>query len=222
VSDLEFYDYKPPRDRKPKGGGTFTGLILAIIIVVAGVTFLLTQTCNSSVEEDPNAEDVLQNAPDVNPDGVNTVDSVFYDADGQPFVMPDELLIEEDDPEAELLELPPEILALMEQTQEPEATDNGSTTGDSSETSEPPPDDPPTDEPTFSIQVGAFGNGDNAIALRDKLGTDGFRAYVVETATAEGKPLYRVRVGPFTDRDEAATTAAEVQEKYGLSSYISD
>jgi cell division protein FtsN len=222
VSDLEFYDYKPPRGRKPKSSFTFTGLILAIIIVVAGVTFLLTQTCNSSVEEDPNAEDVLENAPDVNPDGVNTVDSVFYDADGQPFVMPDELLIEEDDPEAELLELPPEILALMEQAQETETTDNGSTDNSTTETAETPTDDPPGDEPTYSIQVGAFGERGNAIALRDKLGTDGFRAYVVEPAAGEEKPLYRVRVGPFADRDEAATTAAEVQEKYGLSSYISN
>lgn len=222
MSDLEFYDYKPPRGRKPKSGFTFTGLILAIIIVVAGVTFLLTQTCNSSVEENPNGEDVLENAPDVNPDGVNTVDSVFYDADGQPFVMPDELLIEEDDPEAELLELPPEILALMEQAQEAEATDNGSTDNSTTETAETPTDDPPGDEPTFSVQVGAFGERGNAIALRDQLGTDGFRAYVVEPAAGEEKPLYRVRVGPFADRDEAATTAAEMQEKYGLSSYISN
>ncbi len=222
MSDLEFYDYKPPRGRKPKSGFTFTGLILAIIIIVAGVTFLLTQTCNSSVEENPNAEDVLENAPDVNPNGVNTVDSVFYDADGQPFVMPDELFIEEDDPEAELLELPPEILALMEQTQEAEATDNGSTDNSTTETAETPTDDPPGDEPTYSVQVGAFGERGNAIALRDKLGTDGFRAYVVEPAAGEEKPLYRVRVGPFADRDEAATTAAEVQEKYGLSSYISN
>ncbi len=208
MGSLQFDD---PTPQQKKGSGiAFTGMILAIVIIVAGGTFLLTQTCESATEEHEDAPDVLEDAPDVNPEGENTRELVFYTSEGELVVIPSEVA-EGELIETEPLELPPELIEIMESGNGVENGGNGETTTLI---------EPPEGILTYSVQVGAFGEAENARKLVDKLGADGYRAYIVEPAEAEEKPLYRVRVGPFHALDEAATTASELQEKYGLSSYI--
>ena len=197
------FQYGEPMPPRKKAGVGFTGMILALIIIVAGGTFLLTQTCDKATNEAEDAQEVLEEAPDVNPDGENTRELVFYTSEGELVVMPSELA-EGETPEEQPLELPPELVDIMEGNGQHTATTNGSNGGNV----------------TYSVQVGAFGDTENARSLADKLGADGYRAYVVEPLASDDKPLYRVRVGPFHDRTEAAGTAAELQEKYGLSPYI--
>ncbi|MCK4593757.1 SPOR domain-containing protein, partial [bacterium] len=198
----------PPQ--KKGSGIAFTGMILAIVIIVAGGTFLLTQTCERATEEHEDAYEVLEDAPDVNLEGENTRELVFYTSEGELVVIPSEVA-EGEPTETEPLELPPELIEIMESGNGVENGGNGETT---------PPIEPPEGILTYSVQVGAFGEADNAQKLVDKLGADGYRAYVVEPLASDEKPLYRVRVGLFHDLDEAATTASELQEKYGLSPYI--
>jgi DedD protein len=56
------------------------------------------------------------------------------------------------------------------------------------------------------VQVGTFGQKDNANRLVTKLGGGGFNAFVSPT-TRDGKTLYRVRVGPAGTRDAAGEVA---------------
>ena len=56
------------------------------------------------------------------------------------------------------------------------------------------------------VQVGTFGQKDNANRLVTKLGGGGFDAFVSPT-TRDGKTLYRVRVGPAGTRDAAGEVA---------------
>jgi hypothetical protein len=201
VGNLQFGE--PPPRRKRGSGVAFTGMILALVIIVAGGTFLLTQTCDEVTEEAEDAREVLEDAPDVNPEGENTRELVFYTSKGELVVMPSELA-EGEEPEVEPLELPPEIIELMENGGGGEQSEVETSAGDV----------------TYSVQVGAFGEAENAGNLVEKLGADGYRAYVVEPLPTDETPLYRVRVGPFHALDEAAETAGELQENYGLSPYI--
>lgn len=52
------------------------------------------------------------------------------------------------------------------------------------------------------VQVGSFGNTKNAFALRDTLRGKGFNAFV-EKVEADGKTVYRVRIGPQLTRENA-------------------
>lgn len=54
----------------------------------------------------------------------------------------------------------------------------------------------------YTVQVGSFGNSENASNLFDKLKSYGYDAYIEETV-ADGKKLYRVRVGKLSTRREA-------------------
>ena len=65
----------------------------------------------------------------------------------------------------------------------------------------------------FFVQVGAFSVEANAKALQDRLVAIGQRAWVDRT------DLYRVRIGPFTTRDQAAATRAAL-EAQGVSALI--
>ncbi len=55
----------------------------------------------------------------------------------------------------------------------------------------------------FYIQVGSFSNLSNAENLKHKLGSFGQQRVNVTQAFVSGNTLYRVRIGPLTDVDEA-------------------
>ena len=54
---------------------------------------------------------------------------------------------------------------------------------------------------TYYIQVGAFRNDADAQAFKNKLSQEGFDAKVSQRDQA-GRPVFRVRLGPFQTRDE--------------------
>lgn len=64
------------------------------------------------------------------------------------------------------------------------------------------PSDPAADPFQYFVQAGAFRTAEDADAQRAKLGMMGFDAKVSEREQA-GKPVFRVRVGPFAKKVEA-------------------
>ena len=72
---------------------------------------------------------------------------------------------------------------------------------------------------SWVVQVGSFSSQKNALALRDKLRTEGF-ATQVEKVTVEGKVHYRVRVGPYLERTEADQNQQQLAEKFKLSARV--
>jgi len=76
-----------------------------------------------------------------------------------------------------------------------------------------PPSDPPDvspSKPGLYIQVGAFSQVENAMRLRTRL--DGKIRHEVRVVRTDGgqQPLYRVRVGPLEDVDEADRVSREL------------
>jgi cell division septation protein DedD len=75
-------------------------------------------------------------------------------------------------------------------------------------------------ESGFHIQVLATGDKEKAEALVERLVDADFKAFIVPSNEG-GRTVYRVRVGPFTDRDLATRQAAELESRWGLDSWIS-
>lgn len=78
-----------------------------------------------------------------------------------------------------------------EQDPAPEAPANSSTTG------------------MWAVQLGSFGNEENAERLVAELRTRGFGAFRSRLTTSSGE-LHRVRIGPQKDRDSAEDIAAQL------------
>lgn len=71
----------------------------------------------------------------------------------------------------------------------------------------------------FAVQVGAFSDRAAAQKLVGSLRGDRFAAYVVEGAPGEGA-RFRVRVGPFSTRDEASAQAGRLKERRKLPTWV--
>jgi len=65
--------------------------------------------------------------------------------------------------------------------------------------------------PRFIVQVGAFAEDAKANEVRAKLEKSGFKTYTHVATTKEG-PRTRVRVGPFSSRDEADKVAQKIKQ----------
>lgn len=73
------------------------------------------------------------------------------------------------------------------------------------------PSDTKADAPRFVVQVGAFSDEAKAREVRSKLEKAGYKTYTHVAETKEGKRT-RVRVGPFTSRDEADKAAQKIKQ----------
>lgn len=73
------------------------------------------------------------------------------------------------------------------------------------------------DTAAFAVQVGAFGEEDRARAMVAQLEKAGYRAYLFCGKT---NPRYRVRLGPYTKRQDAERAAASVGTRLGLKPYV--
>jgi rare lipoprotein A len=60
------------------------------------------------------------------------------------------------------------------------------------------------------VQAGAFGSRDNAERLKTRLAAAG--ALFISPAERNGKPLYRVRSGPYDDLEAANAALARLDE----------
>ena len=72
----------------------------------------------------------------------------------------------------------------------------------------------------YSVQVGAFADVRNAEALVARLRDGGYDAVRVEVEKKEDSVFHCVRVGLLTDRTDAVSLAAVLEEKESLSTRI--
>jgi len=91
-----------------------------------------------------------------------------------------------------------------------------------------PEPEPTTDKPTpapsaeqsgWVVQVGSFTGRDKAEALSERLQAAGFQGFTDEF-TADGKTMYRVRVGPLPERAEAESLQRRIQAEQQLDGYV--
>ncbi len=73
---------------------------------------------------------------------------------------------------------------------------------------------------SYSFQVGAFLVQTNAQELAASLRTLGYDSWVADEKDAEGRLWHFVRVGRFTNREEAATTALAFTQRQGIEAVI--
>lgn len=83
----------------------------------------------------------------------------------------------------------------------------------------PEPAKPAASGTGFAVQLGAFGNAADAIALRDKARAAGLSAFVEQVRTDKGT-LSRVRVGPVASRADADKLKAQVSAKLGINGMV--
>jgi len=69
------------------------------------------------------------------------------------------------------------------------------------------------------VQVGSFSSSDNADKLVERLRGDGLSAYK-EAVSSSGSTIYRVRVGPYVEREEAIRVDARVRERFSLDGVV--
>ena len=73
----------------------------------------------------------------------------------------------------------------------------------------------PGDQGDWMVQVGAFGNQNNAVNLKKKL-TKGGYSVSINTLTSSKRALFAVRVGPFETRQSAKNKGQELNKLYRL------
>lgn len=71
----------------------------------------------------------------------------------------------------------------------------------------------------FAVQLGAFGNAEEAAKLRDRARAAGFSAFVEQVRTDKGV-LNRVRIGPVADRAEADRLRGQASAQLGVSGLV--
>jgi cell division septation protein DedD len=69
------------------------------------------------------------------------------------------------------------------------------------------------------VQVGSFSSTGNADKLVERLRAEGLSAYK-EAVSASGSTIYRVRVGPYIERDEAIRVDGLVSQRFGLDGVV--
>jgi DedD protein len=76
---------------------------------------------------------------------------------------------------------------------------------------EPPPPESASTTGMWAVQLGSFGNQENAERLAAGLRKQGFAAFLSRTSTGSTQ-LYRVRIGPQKDRKSAEAMAAKLKK----------
>lgn len=71
----------------------------------------------------------------------------------------------------------------------------------------------------WAVQVGSFGNENNALRLRDKIRKRGYNAFV-DSVTVNGKRSHRVRVGPEVKKEKAERLKKSLQQEMGLKGLV--
>lgn len=127
------------------------------------------------------------------------------------------------EPPAEEPAQEPEAVPQPEETPEETAAEAREAPAQTAKAPEPQPEAPPPAAPAepnaWVVQVGSFGNADNAFGLRDKLRKAGFTTFV-EEVTADGKTVYRVRVGPEQEEALAEQVRERLQSRLDLKGLV--
>lgn len=118
-------------------------------------------------------------------------------------------------------ELGPEMDAsLLEEAARPPAADSGAPIG-SREVGSPIPSDVSAGRTDgYSIQVTTLREGEAAERMAQGLVDKGYPAFVVSPAPGVPVPVFRVRVGTYTDRDEAEQVLRRLEAEESLRPWI--
>ncbi len=73
---------------------------------------------------------------------------------------------------------------------------------------------------SWVLQVGSFQDRSKALAERDRVRKSDIAAVFVEQFELNGKPTYRVRLGPFVNRDRARVAQNKIKAKYNIDGII--
>ena len=71
----------------------------------------------------------------------------------------------------------------------------------------------------WTVQVGAFKNRRQAEDTRQQLVSAGLEAYVASVAAQDGQPRFRVRVGTYRSREEAAAAAERIRAQRSVTAF---
>ncbi|GAB4407763.1 MAG: hypothetical protein OHK0032_03130 [Thermodesulfovibrionales bacterium] len=78
---------------------------------------------------------------------------------------------------------------------------------------------PTLEKRLYTVQVGAFKSQKDADSLKLKLEKKEYRAYVKKDLNSKGVPLFKVRIGEFTDKKKAEALAREMKKTQGLNAF---
>jgi DedD protein len=73
---------------------------------------------------------------------------------------------------------------------------------------------------TWVLQVGSFKDHKKALSQRDKLRKSHIAAVFVEQFKIGNEPIYRVRLGPFLNRDQSKIALNKVKAKHDIDGLI--
>jgi len=73
---------------------------------------------------------------------------------------------------------------------------------------------------TWVLQVGSYKDYDKALSQRDMLRKSNIAAVFTEKFILNGEPIYRVRLGPFLNRDQSKIVLNKIKAKYDIDGLI--
>ena len=73
---------------------------------------------------------------------------------------------------------------------------------------------------SWVLQVGSFQDRKKALAQRDKLRKSNIAAVFIEQFSLDGKSSYRVRLGPFLNRDQTRVAQNKIKAKHDIDGII--
>ncbi|MEK6545155.1 MAG: SPOR domain-containing protein [Nitrospinota bacterium] len=89
----------------------------------------------------------------------------------------------------------------------------------SGSTTEPHPASSKSSQASYTVQVSALKNMDEASSLKSRLEGKGYKSYITTYETTNAK-WFRVRVGQFNTKEEAEAVAKKLKAKENLASFI--
>ena len=106
---------------------------------------------------------------------------------------------------------PAPVRAPEQSEPEPESTETRPAPAPVAEESAPQPAADESSTGMWAVQLGSFGNADNAERLAADLRSEGHAAFLSQVSTSAGQ-RHRVRIGPQKDRAAAEAVAAKLRE----------
>ncbi|MDH5355026.1 MAG: SPOR domain-containing protein [Gammaproteobacteria bacterium] len=73
---------------------------------------------------------------------------------------------------------------------------------------------------SWVLQVGSYRDKQKALSQRDKLRKSKIAAVFIEQFSADGQVSYRVRLGPFINRDQSRVAQNKIRAKYNIDGLI--
>jgi len=92
--------------------------------------------------------------------------------------------------------------------------------GSAEQTPAEPEPAPRTGGDSWVLQVGSFQDRDKALTQRDKLRKSNIAAVFIERFEYQGKESYRVRLGPFLNREQTRVAQNKIKAKHDIDGII--